>query len=123
MKPISVRGSFTQGGKWSRESGCRVSLPRNPLSFSIADGSLRTLHILKGDIIVCTKKPFYEDGQLVLCRTSDPSLSQISLDSRYYIGRYRQISELVTVLLPNGTILASNVLIIGLVSHVIRLFE
>lgn len=105
----------------------QFSLPREFFCVSVADDSLRTLSILHSDMLVCTKKPFYEDNDLIFCRTtgtqSDPLQVHVPADAYYYVGHYRQISELVTVVLPSGAVLAGDVLILATVAHVLRFFE
>lgn len=78
-------------------------------------------------MLVCTHKPFYEDNETVICRTAgtqvDPLQRYVPADAVYYVGTYLQISDLVTVLLPCGERLAGNVLIVGAVCNIVRLFE
>jgi len=104
-----------------------VTFPRDHFYVTVTDNSLRTLSILPNDLLVCVAKPYYDDFDLVFCRTvgtqSDPLQSHLPADVAYYVGRYVQLTDLVTVLLPNGTSLVGNVLIIANVSNVIRLYE
>ncbi len=125
MRSLSVLGSIGVDGVVRSRSS--LSFPRNPFLLTVGDDSLRVLSIFRGDILVCTEQPFYEDGCLVLCRTvgtlSDPLSRYEPADSLYFVGRYRQISDLVTVVLPDLSVLAGDVLVLAAVSHVVRLYE
>lgn len=125
MKAIPVLGSF--GAEGLVRSRSSLSFPRKPFLVTVADGSLRVLSILPGDALVCAEQPFYDDGCLVFCRTvgtqTDPLQSWVPADAAYFIGRYRQITDLVTILLPCGRVLAGDVLVLAAVSYVVRLYE
>ena len=117
---FSVHGTIRQGGRRRCFHRHRNLLVRGNYCLIVADSSLSGLAIAQGDRLLLSARPYYNDGEMVLCCRTEAAVA--SSAAPHYIGRYRQIGDLVSIVLPDSSVLAGNIVVIAGVDFVCRVY-